>query len=147
VKIPVTNTAGVSSSSLIRRLASKGLKLNITAVMTIAQVREVVSCLKESPSSYISIFAGRIADTGVDPMPIMSEAVDILKPHGNLELIWASPREILNIFHADAVGCHIITVTHDLLRKMDMIGKDLGEFSLETVKMFFEDGQKTGFII
>ena len=147
VKIPITNTAGMSSSGLIRRLASKRLKLNITAIMTIAQVREVVSCLEESPSSYISIFAGRIADTGVDPMPIMKEAVHILKPHGNLELIWASPREILNIFHADAVGCHIITVTHDLLNKIDMVGKDLGEFSLETVKMFFEDGQKTGFII
>jgi transaldolase len=147
VKIPITNTAGMSSSGLIRRLASKRLKLNITAVMTIAQVREVVSCLGESPSSYVSIFAGRIADTGVDPMPLMSEAVDVLKPHKNLELIWASPREILNIFHADAVGCHIITVTHDLLRKIDMIGKDLGEFSLETVKMFFEDGRKTGFII
>ena len=145
VKIPITNTRGESTKEVIRKLSSKGLKLNITAMMTVKQVRDILSCFKGSPSSYVSIFAGRIADTGCDPLAIMKEAVDVLRPHPNLELIWASPRELLNIFHAEQIGCHIITVTHDILKKLELVGKNLDEYSLDTVKMFFEDGKKSGF--
>jgi transaldolase len=145
VKIPVTNTRRESSAKLVRRLASEGVKLNVTALMTLEQVREVSIALESNAPSYISVFAGRIADTGRDPMPIMKEAVEIMSPHETQELIWASPRELLNIFHADEVGCHVITVTHDVLKKLSLVGKDLDEFSLDTVKMFHSDAKKAGY--
>jgi len=145
VKIPVTNTRGESSAALIGRLARAGLKLNITAMLTLDQLREVSLCLKNGPPAYASIFAGRIADTGRDPVPIMAEAVELLRPYPNVELIWASPRELLNIFQADAIGCHVITVTNDILKKLDLVGKDLQAFSLDTVKMFRDDALKAGY--
>ena len=145
VKVPITNTRSQSSVKLIRDLAGAGVKLNVTALLTVEQVREVAPALAGGPGAFISVFAGRIADTGRDPIPIMTEALEILRPSKNLELIWASPREILNIIHADGIGCHIITVTNDLLKKADLIGKDLVEYSLDTVKMFYEDGRKAGF--
>jgi transaldolase len=147
VKIPVTNTRGESSAALIRELAQDGIKLNVTALMTLEQVRVISKSLAGGPSAYVSIFAGRIADAGHDPVPVMSAAVDLLSDNPNLELIWASPRELLNIFQADAVGCHIITVTSDLLKKLHSIGKDLHEFSLETVKMFRDDAVKAGYLL
>src|SRR5665213_3541777 len=124
-----------------------GIKQNVTAVMTPAQVGEVSAALARGPESYISVFAGRVADTGRDPLPLMGAAVDFLKRYPNQKLIWASPRELLNIFQADAIGCHIITVTHDLLRKLDQVGKNLNEFSLETVRMFHDDAQRAGFTL
>jgi transaldolase len=144
VKIPVTNTRGESSASLIRRLARAGVVLNVTAMMTVEQVRDIADALAEARPSFLSVFAGRIADTGRDPVPIMKEAVSILKetPH---ELIWASPRELLNVFQANDIGCHVITVTHDVLKKLKLVGKDLDEYSLETVKMFYEDAQKASY--
>jgi transaldolase len=145
VKIPVTNTRREPAYDLVRRLSNDGIKLNITAIMTIDQVRNVVDAVKDGAPSCVSVFAGRIADTGRDPVPIMSECVSILKAAPQAELIWASPRELLNIIQADAIGCHIITVTNDILKKLPLVGKDLGDYSLETVKMFFEDGQKAGF--
>ena len=145
VKVPVTNTSGESSAALVRRLACAGVRLNVTAIMTLEQVQKVAECLRDGPPSYISVFAGRVADTGRDPVPHMAEAVRILRDYPQVELIWASPRELLNIFQADAIGCHVITVTHDLLKKLQLVGKDLSEYSLETVKMFFNDAQKAGF--
>jgi transaldolase len=145
VKIPVTNTRGESAVPLIRSLAGAGVKQNVTALMTLAQVRDVVEALRSGPSACVSVFAGRVADTGRDPVPLMAAAVAMLAPYPQLELIWASPRELLNIFHADAVGCHIITVTHDLLKKLALVGKDLDEYSLDTVKMFRNDAVKAGF--
>ena len=147
VKIPITNTRGESAADLTRTLAAKHFKLNITAMMTLDQVREIAPCLESSPSPYLSVFAGRIADTGRDPVPLMAEAVRIMKPFPNLELIWASPRELLNIFQADDIGCYIITVTHDILRKLALVGKDLTEYSRETVQMFYDDGKRTGFTL
>lgn len=145
VKIPVTNTRRESSVELVRCLASEGIQLNVTALMTLEQVEVVSKALEDHVPSYISVFAGRIADTGCDPLPLMKRAVDIMSPYGTQELIWASPRELLNIFHADEIGCHIITVTHDLLKKLSLVGKDLDEFSLDTVKMFYEDARKAGY--
>lgn len=145
VKIPVMNTQSKASYELISSLASRNVKQNVTACMTVDQVKNVVQALKQGPSSYISVFAGRIADTGRNPLDIMQQAVDLLKPHSALELIWASPRELLNIFEANQIGCHIITATTDILKKLPLIGKDLYEYSLETVKMFYEDAQKAGF--
>jgi transaldolase len=145
VKIPITNTRGQSSADLIRRLAHAGVKLNVTAIMTLDQVRDVSRFLAGGPSAFVSVFAGRIADTGRDPLPVMAAAVELLRPYPNLELLWASPRELLNIFQADAIGCHIITVTHDVLKKLPLVGKDLHEFSLETVKMFYDDAQQAGY--
>ena len=145
VKIPITNTRSQSSNELVGRLARAGVKLNVTAVMTLAQVRDIAPCLAQSPSSYVSVFAGRIADTGRDPIPHMAAAVALLSQYPNLQLIWASPRELLNIFQADQVGCHIITVTHDLLKKLELVGKSLEEYSLDTVKMFHGDASKAGF--
>ena len=145
VKVPVTNTRGESSSELVCRLARAGVRLNVTAMMTLEQVREAAKCLRGGPPSYVSIFAGRVADTGLDPVPLMAEAVRILRDYPQVELIWASPRELLNVFQADAIGCHVITVTHDLLKKLKFVGKDLTEFSLETVQMFFNDAQKAGY--
>jgi len=147
VKIPVTNTRRESSAGLVCRLAAEGIKLNVTALMTLEQVSVISKALEGHTPSYISVFAGRIADTGYDPMPLMKEAVEIMSPYQNQELIWASPRELLNIFHADDVGCHVITVTHDILKKLPLIGKDLDEYSLDTVKMFYQDAQKVGYHI
>ena len=147
VKIPVTNTHCESSRGLVYRLACAGVKLNVTAIMTLAQVKEMAQCLARGPSSYISVFGGRIADTGLDPVPLMQAAVATLSPYPNLELIWASPRELLNIFQADAIGCQIITVTHDILKKLSLVGKDLDEYSLETVTMFYKDAQSAGYSI
>jgi transaldolase len=147
VKIPVTNTAGESSAKLIRRLAADGVKLNVTALMTLGQVRTVAECLEGGPSAIVSVFAGRIADTGRDPVPLMSAALELVREYPNIELLWASPRELLNILQADAIGCHIITVTHDLLKKLGGLGKDLNEFSLDTVKMFYNDAQSAGYAL
>ena len=144
-KVPVTNTRGESSSELIRKLASDGVMLNVTALMTPAQAAEVGACLKDGPPAIVSVFAGRVADTGRDPVPLMTEALEALKPYPNVELLWASPRELLNIVQADEVGCHIITVTHDVLAKLPTLGKDLDEFSLDTVKMFHESAQTAAF--
>ncbi len=145
VKIPVTNTRGEASYALIRRLASRGVKLNVTAIMTLVQVREVVSALSPEVASFVSVFAGRIADTGVDPVPLMAEAVQMLKKRPKAELIWASPREVLNIFHADSIGCHVVTATHDILRKLPLVGYNLDEYSLDTVRMFYRDAVAAGF--
>jgi len=145
VKIPVMNTRSEPSYDLIRKLAKAGIKSNVTALMTLDQVRQTAECLAGGPHSYISVFAGRIADTGRDPVPHMTEAIALMKPYSNLELIWASPRELLNIFHAESVGCHVITVTHDVLKKTALVGKDLDQYSLETVKMFYDDAEKAGF--
>jgi transaldolase len=145
VKIPVSNTRSEPSYDLIRRLAERGVQLNVTAIMTLAQVREVSAALGNHAPSNVSIFAGRIADTGVDPVPMMAEAVGICRPHPKQELIWASPRELLNIVQAGQIGCHIITVTADILKKLPLIGKDLGEYSLDTVKMFHGDATAAGF--
>lgn len=145
VKIPVTNTRRESSVDLVHRLADKGAQLNVTALMTLEQVSAVSKALENHAPSYISVFAGRIADTGRDPMPMMKAAVEIMSPFQTQELIWASPRELLNIFHADEIGCHIITVTHDILKKLSLVGKDLDEYSLDTVRMFHSDAQKAGY--
>jgi transaldolase len=145
VKIPVTNTRGESSSKLIRTLSDEGIKLNVTALMTLAQVRSVAESLHGVVSSYVSLFAGRVADSGRDPMPVMAAAVELLAAYPGLELIWASPREVLNIVQADAVGCHIVTVTHDLLKKLGNVGRDLDDYSLDTVRMFYRDAVAAGF--
>jgi transaldolase len=145
VKIPVTNTERQSSTPLIGELAKKGVRLNITALMTLDQVRDVSGAIGRHAPACISVFAGRIADTGRDPVPLMKAAVDVMNPCANQELIWASPRELLNVFHADSIGCHIITVTNDILKKLDIVGKDLAEYSLETVKMFRDDAVKARF--
>jgi len=145
VKIPVSNTKSETSYELIRRLAERDVQLNVTAVMTLAQVREVSAALGNHAPSNVSIFAGRIADTGLDPVPIMAEAVEVCRPYPNQEVIWASPRELLNIVQAGEIGCHIITVTPDILKKLPLIGKDLGEYSLDTVKMFHGDATAAGF--
>ncbi len=145
VKIPVMNTCQQPSYDLLRRLARASVKINATALMTLEQVRDVSAALADSQSSYVSVFAGRIADTGRDPVPLMAEAVELVHLYPGLELIWASARELLNIFQADAVGCHIITVTNDILNKLSLVGKDLHEYSLETAKMFYEDALRAGF--
>jgi transaldolase len=145
VKIPITNTRREPSNDLVKMLTKGGVKVNVTAMMTLHQVREMAECVEGGPPCYISVFAGRIADSGRDPVPIMAEAVELLRPVPNAELLWCSPRELLNIFQADAIGCHIITVTNDILKKLGLIGKDLTQYSLETVKMFREDAVKAGF--
>ena len=147
VKIPITNTRRQLSSELIRRLAINGVKLNVTAMMTLEQVRCVMDVLNPAVPSYVSIFAGRIADTGRDPLPIMESAVGLLKPNPKAELIWASPRELLNIFQADDIGCHVITVTNDILKKLHLIGFNLDDYSLDTVKMFYNDAAAAGFTL
>ena len=147
VKIPVTNTRREPSYDLVRRLAARRVKLNITALMTLDQVRSVASALDPTVPSYVSVFAGRIADTGRDPVPIMAQAVKELKLLPQSELIWASPRELLNIFQADAIGCHIITVTNDLIKKLSLVGYDLDDYSLDTVKMFYQDVVNAGYKI
>jgi transaldolase len=145
VKIPITNTRHESSLDLVRRLVADDVKVNVTALMTNDQVRLASEALGNRVPSYISVFAGRVADTGRDPVPQMKEAVKIMSAYPYQELIWASPRELLNIFQADEIGCHVITVTHDILKKLKLVGKDLDEYSLDTVKMFYTDAQKAGF--
>ena len=145
VKVPITNTRREPTVDLVRRLSNDGVKVNVTAMMTLEQVRDICAAVKDGAPSNVSVFAGRIADTGRDPVPLMAEAVDILRDAPRAELIWASPRELLNIFQADAIGCHIITVTNDILKKLALVGKELDDYSLDTVKMFFEDGRKAGF--
>ena len=147
VKIPITNTRGEPSYDLINRLARAGVKLNVTAMMTLEQVRDASAALADGPPAYVSIFAGRIADSGRDPVPIMAAAVELLHPYPNLELIWASPRELLNIIQADAIDCHIITVVNSVLKKLELLGKDLTQFSLDTVRMFYEDAQKADYTL
>lgn len=147
VKIPVTNTKAESTACVVRRLADAGVKVNVTALMPLEQVREVSAALAGGPPASISVFAGRIADTGVDPVPLMCASLEILKAYPNIELVWASPRELWNIFQAEAIGCHIITVTNDILQKLCLIGKDLHDHSLDTVKMFYEDAVRSGFTL
>jgi len=147
VKIPITDTYGQSAAPLVDRLTCQGVKVNVTAIMTLQQVETVLGSLKDGPPSNISIFAGRIADAGVDPLPIMRGALARIYDYPQIELIWASPRELFNIVQADAIGCHIITVTPDLLKKLPLIGKDLTQYSLETVKMFVDDAKAAGFAL
>ena len=147
VKIPVSDTKGTSAAPLVKKLAGEGIKLNVTALLTVDQVRTVTQALAGGAPSYVSLFAGRIADAGVDPIPLARESLEIMAPHKNLELIWASPREILNIVQADALGVHVITVTNDLLAKLPSLGKDLAQFSLETVQMFHSDARAAGFTL
>ncbi len=144
-KIPVTNTRGLDTSPLIRELSKEGVKTNVTALMTERQVEHVLASLVDSPGAYISIFAGRIADTGRDPLPMMQRSVGLIESNANVELIWASPRELLNVFQADEAGVQVITATHDILAKLALVGKDLDEYSLDTVKMFHRDAEAAGF--
>jgi transaldolase len=145
VKIPITNTKGESSTSLVRRLSHDGIRLNVTALLTLQQVFAATSVLKGGAPAYVSVFAGRIADTGRDPVPMMAAAVEMLSCAPNAELIWASPRELLNIFQANSLGCHVITATNDLLKKLSLVGKNLTGYSLETVRMFYTDACASGF--
>jgi transaldolase len=147
VKIPVTNTKREFAGQVIERLSKQGVKLNVTALLTLEQVERVTERLDAKTPAIISVFAGRIADTGVDPMPIMQKSVQVMKAKPKAELIWASPRELLNVFQADAVGCHIITATNDILKKLALVGKDLDQYSLETVEMFYKDAKAAGFTI
>jgi transaldolase len=145
VKIPITNTKSETCYALVNKLAKEKVKLNVTALMTLDQVSHVVESLDALVPSYISIFAGRVADTGRDPLPMMSEALNRMKVNPLSELIWASPRELLNIFQADDIGCHVITVTNDILKKLSLVGYDLDKYSLDTVKMFYNDAVVAGF--
>jgi len=145
VKIPITNSNGISMCQLIHDLSHRGIKVNITAMMTLNQVREVSTAVAGGASCYVSVFAGRIADTGRDPVPIMAEAVEILRATPHAKLLWASPREVLNIFQADSIGCHVITATGDILKKLSLIGRDLDEYSLDTARMFYHDAEQAGY--
>ena len=145
VKIPITNTKGIPTYSLIKKLSDKGVKVNVTAIMTLEQVSDVVLSLNQNVPSYVSVFAGRIADTGVDPVPLMSAAVQITSMNSKAEVIWASPRELLNVFQADEIGCQIITVTNDILKKLELVDYNLSTYSLDTVKMFYNDAVSAGF--
>jgi transaldolase len=132
---------------LVERLAGRGVKVNVTAMLALDQVQHILPALSDAPAAYVSVFAGRVADTGRDPVLLMAAAVELLRSHPHVELIWASPRELLNIFQADAIGCHIVTATHDILNKMNLVGKGLHAYSLDTVKMFYEDAQKAGYTL
>jgi len=147
VKIPVTNTRSEFSGALVERLSKQGVQVNVTAVMTLDQVKRIAERLAAETPAIVSVFAGRIADTGRDPVPLMKQAVEILRAKPKAELIWASPRELLNIYQADAVGCHIITATNDILKKLSLVGKDLDRYSLETVEMFYKDAKAAGYTI
>jgi transaldolase len=147
VKIPVTNTRREPMYDLIRRLSADGIQVNATALLALDQVRHVAEALQGGAPSYISVFAGRVADTGRDPVPLMKSALELMAPEPNCQLVWASPRELLNIFQADEIGCHIITVTSDVLKKVSLVGKDLHEFSLETVRMFHDDAAHSGYTL
>jgi transaldolase len=145
VKIPVTNTRRQPMDKLIRRLSADGIQINATALLALDQVRYIAQALRGGAPSYISVFAGRVADTGLDPVPLMKSALEIMAPEPKCQLVWASPRELLNIIQAHEIGCHIITVTSDVLKKINLIGKDLLEYSLETVQMFHNDAAHSGF--
>jgi transaldolase len=145
VKIPVMNTQRVSTAPLIQRLTQAGVQLNITAILTLEQVHEVADALRGGASAFVSVFAGRIADTGRDPIPLMQSALELLQPNSAAELLWASPREVLNVYQAEAIGCHIITATNDLLKKLSLKDKDLTDYSQETVQMFYSDAQSAGY--
>ena len=147
VKIPITNTRGEFSGPLVERLSKSGVSVNVTALMQLEQVEKITACLEPTVVAFVSVFAGRIADTGRDPIPIMSDAVACLAQKPAAKLIWASPRELLNIYHAEQCGCHVITVTNDVLAKLPTIGKDLGQYSLETVEMFYRDASSAGYKI
>jgi len=147
VKIPVTNTKGESTASIVKSLSADGVQLNVTAIMSLDQVRTVGEALHPDTPSIVSVFAGRIADAGIDPIPHMAKALEILSDRPKAELLWASPRELYNIIQADAIGCHIITVSNAVLKKMDLFGKDLDEYSLETVEMFYRDATSAGYTI
>lgn len=147
VKIPVTNTRGESSAFVIQRLSCAGVQVNVTAILTLEQVQEIAASLDSNCPSFLSVFAGRIADTGRDPIPVMAAAVRLLETSPCTQLIWASPRELLNIYHAEEIGCHVITVTNDILKKLTLTGKDLNQYSLETVRMFYDDAQRAGFTL
>jgi len=147
VKIPVTNTRGDFSGPLVSHLSAAGVQVNVTAILSNDQVRGIAEALHPATAAVVSVFAGRIADTGRDPVPLMAEALEILKDRPKAELLWASPRELLNVFQADEIGCHIITVTSSVLDKLKLVGKDLSEYSLDTVKMFFHDAQSAGYSI
>jgi transaldolase len=147
VKIPITNTKGISAAPLIAKLSAAGVVVNVTAMMTLDQVSAVADALSDDTAAIVSVFAGRIADTGVDPVPHMTQALEILEGKPKAELLWASPREFLNIFQADAIGCHIITMTNSLLSKLGGVGKDLDQFSLETVQMFYRDASSAGYSV
>jgi len=147
VKIPVTDTRRRSSADLIHRLSAQGVKLNVTAVMTLGQLREILPALNAGSPSYVSMFAGRIADTGIDPLPVLGQAAEMLKAIPSAGLVWASSREVLNIFQAEAAGCHAITLTTDILSKLSLIGHDLGDYSLQTVRMFRDDAESAGFAL
>jgi transaldolase len=147
VKVPVTSTTGESMAPLVRELSEYGVKVNVTALFTTIQVELIAAAVADGAPSYISVFAGRIADAGVDPVPIMASSLEIMARAPRSELIWASPREILNLIQANEVGCHIITITHELLRKLDGLGKDLEQYSLETVRMFHDDALAAGFTL
>jgi transaldolase len=141
VKVPITTTSGETTASVVRALSESGIHVNVTAVMTLDQVERAASWLAEGPGGFVSVFAGRIADSGRDPIPVMSAALELLAPHPHEELIWASPREVLNVAQADAIGCHVITVTDDILRRLPNLGRELDEYSLETVRMFHRDAE------
>lgn len=147
VKIPITNTNGLSTKPVVSYLSRIGVKVNVTALMSVNQVKEILDALNPEVENYISVFAGRIADTGRNPIPIMEECIELLRINKKSELIWASPRELLNIYQANEIGCHIITVTNDILQKLALKDKDLEEYSLETVQMFHRDAQTSGFSI
>lgn len=145
VKIPITNTKGESAGPLVHKLSKEGFSLNVTAILTLDQVETVAAAVDPSSRTIVSVFAGRIADTGIDPVPVMSQAVKILKKLPKAELLWASPREVLNVVQASQCGCHIITATPDIIAKIALLGKDLRKYSLETVKMFYDDAHAAGF--
>ena len=147
VKIPITNSQGEKTYSLIKKLLDNKIKCNITAILTVQQVKEIYEITNSQTDVIISIFAGRIADTGIDPIPMMSEAINICKDKKNIEILWASTRELINIFQANQINCQIITVPHDILKKTFLIGKNLNDLSLETVQMFLNDATKAGFKI
>ena len=147
VKIPITNTKAESSVKLIDNLSNLGVSVNVTAMMTADQVRSVLPALSKGPGGYVSVFAGRIADAGFDPLPVMSEVIELLKDYPNIELIWASPRELYNVVQADNIGCHIITATNNILKKLPTLGKNLDQFSLETVQMFYNDAKSAGYTL
>jgi transaldolase len=147
VKVPITTTRGEPTAEVVRRLSASGVKVNVTAIMTHEQVADAAAWLAGGPGGYVSVFAGRIADSGRDPIPILSAALELLEPHPHEELIWASPREVLNIVQADAIGCHVITVTDEILKKLLNLGRELDEYSLDTVRMFHRDAEAAGYIL
>jgi len=145
IKIPITDTKGNYSTDLVKRLSDSGIKVNVTAIFMVEQVKKIIPSLLNSPGSYVSLFAGRIADAGIDPIPIIKKVIDTTKDKSNIEVLWASTREVFNIVQADKIGCDIITVTNEILKKLPLLGKDLLQFSLDTVKMFYSDVKNAGY--